>query len=356
MNFKFSVKRLAILLILAVLLAALIFLTARPAATVKPGQPEAGVPRTTPTLSAGIGIKSDILTFEGELMIVSSDRRQVILASAAGNRQIQISEDEASAPALSHDGQKIAYISPLGMLQVYDMATQQSSQVKDIVAGAASQMQWSADDQRLAYGCFFTTTHAEEVCIYDFATDTNEVYTNTPELMGVTSVVPYDGITLGGWSADGKKMALLLTVDPTPGLEYKHYTLGSILILDVETKEVKTVFAEEKGSEMVHVCCTVISPNGKTILFSAKTGDYNAIYRINVDGSGLERITPVSDHFDIVYPVWSPDGKAFAAYISQKDQTELSGPAIFSLSGELLDRLDIPDANNVTYWINSAGQ
>jgi Tol biopolymer transport system component len=354
MKLKFSVKRLVIPLILAALLAALIFLTTRPAAMGKPDQPDAAEPMTTPTLSAGVGIKTDIPAFEGELMIVSSDHRQVILASAAGNRQIQISEDEASTPALSHDGRKIAYISPMGVLQVYDLTTQKTSPVPDIVAGAASQMQWSADDQRLAYGCFSTETHAEEVCIYDFATGTSEVYTNTLELMGVTSVELYDGITLGGWSADGKKMVLLLTIDPTPGLEYKHYALGTILILDLETKEVKTVFTEEKGAERMHVCCTVISPDGKTILFSAKSGNYNAIYRINVDGSGLERVTPASYHFDIIYPVWSPDGKAFAAYISQKDQTELSGPAIFSLSGELLDQLMIPDANNITYWIDPA--
>ena len=356
MKYKFSVKRLVILLILAALLAVVIFLITHSAATVKPGQPETGVSNATPTLLAGIGMKTDVPAFVGELMIVSSDHRQVILASPAGNRQIQISEDEVSAPALSHDGRKIAYLSPMGTLQVYDMATQQSSQVKDIVAGAASQMQWSADDQRLAYGCFFTMTHAEEVCIYDFGTHTSEVYTNTPELMGVTSVVPYDGITLGGWSADGTKMALLLTVDPTPGLEYKHYARGTILILNVETKEVKTVIAEKEDLEFIHLCCTAISPDGRTILFSAKAGDYNAIYRIDADGTNLKRITPQSDLFDIVYPVWRPDGKAFAAYISQRDQTELSGPAIFSLSGELLDRLDIPDANNVTYWINPAGQ
>jgi Tol biopolymer transport system component len=53
-----------------------------------------------------------------------------------------------------------------------------------------------------------------------------------------------------------------------------------------------------------------LSPDGSRIAFmSRREGDWN-VYVVNVDGSGLERLT--DDEADDGLPTWSPDGNAIA--------------------------------------------
>jgi serine/threonine protein kinase len=60
--------------------------------------------------------------------------------------------------------------------------------------------------------------------------------------------------------------------------------------------------------EMIHQCAW--SPDGQQIVFEAGSGPghYFKFYIINVDGSGLRRVTAPDEHY-YHYPAWSPDGQ-----------------------------------------------
>ncbi len=80
---------------------------------------------------------------------------------------------------------------------------------------------------------------------------------------------------------------------------------GKLCVYDLDTKDVKTLLDDPEGAvrdPMVHY-------DAEKILFSYRPGDskfYN-LYEINVDGSGMRRIT--EGEFDDIEPTYLPDGQ-----------------------------------------------
>jgi Tol biopolymer transport system component len=79
-----------------------------------------------------------------------------------------------------------------------------------------------------------------------------------------------------------------------------------IFLMDPDGSNVRPVLADDATTNSN----PVLSPDGTRILFSSTRAGKSALYVINVDGTGLARIT--SDTFAEGNPAWSPDGSKIA--------------------------------------------
>ena len=93
------------------------------------------------------------------------------------------------------------------------------------------------------------------------------------------------------WSPDGTRIAFSRT--------------GDLLIIDPDSLAVTPV---TDPSNSVEAYEPAWSPDGTMLAFSRRSGADTGIWRINVDGSGLTRLTDRDDRD----PAWSPDGGSIA--------------------------------------------
>ncbi len=108
------------------------------------------------------------------------------------------------------------------------------------------------------------------------------------------------------WSPDGNSVIYLANMpDTKPGSTF--YDL-CIYYMDTENSTCLTN-GENVNADMV------FSPDGAKIAFTSSRGGKRVLYTINKDGSGRKRIT--SSSYNVIYPVWSPDGQSLA-YLRKK--------------------------------------
>jgi len=128
--------------------------------------------------------------------------------------------------------------------------------------------------------------------------------------------------------------------------------LQRILKLDTDTGQVSTVLDSLQAGLDIYFEFA-LSPDGQTILFSANTllEEQNkehsyALYRIDADGSGLQRVAG-REREAFFRPVWSPDGRSF--YVSLSNYYT-SLPVRFDLSGRLIGLLPFQLGRELISW------
>jgi Tol biopolymer transport system component len=135
----------------------------------------------------------------------------------------------------------------------------------------------------------------------------------------LTHTVGYDGGPW--WSPDGTKICFRAYHPETPEeiADYKSLlkqhlirpTTLDLYVMDADGSHVRRITDERR--ENIASFAPSWTPDGKALVYASNRADPQRrkfeVYRINLDGSGLERMT-YGDQFD-GFPTFSPDGKRF---------------------------------------------
>jgi serine/threonine protein kinase len=262
---------------------------------------------------------------------------QIYIGSTTSGNSSQITNvaEGACQPDWSPDGKRLAFISPCSPKS--DVAGKQEpytgsglfllaisdGQVIPIPSqpGGDFEPAWSPDGSKLAY----TSIRAgiPQIFIFDITTEKTTQLTNTT-----------GGNRQPSWSRDGKKLAFssyrkgswqiwTSYVDGSNPSAFSVQNNGAAFSSDwspddgaivySQTNSLRLVFKStgDKSSpeailnpRLTGAANPDISPDGKWILFDSKLGGSYQVYRISINGSGAEPITPPDE---ICYhPAWKP--------------------------------------------------
>jgi Tol biopolymer transport system component len=126
-------------------------------------------------------------------------------------------------------------------------------------------------------------------------------------------------------------------------------TAPGIRLASSDFSDVETVTSSDNGF------APTLSPSGTQVAFMAEDEDNWDIYVINVDGSGLRRLTTDSARDGL--PTWSPNGRAIA-FVTDRDEGQW---AIYGVNAngavqrKLLDMAGSPDGIVFNDRANSTG-
>jgi len=137
------------------------------------------------------------------------------------------------------------------------------------------------------------------------------------------------------WSPDGKLLALAA----------QRSGKDDIVIVDVaHNKQVRAIRVPISG-----VTTPTWSPDGTKLVFSGLDGGISDLYTVNVDGTGFTRLT--NDKEADLHPVWSPDGKTIAFATDRGPGTDFKalkwGKLRIGLYDVATGRVDLPGGMDV---------
>ncbi|HJR17040.1 MAG TPA: DPP IV N-terminal domain-containing protein [Gemmatimonadales bacterium] len=123
------------------------------------------------------------------------------------------------------------------------------------------------------------------------------------------------------WSPDGKYLAFAA----------KRGARDVIVIVDVKrNKEVERIEVKLNG-----VTTPAWSPDGKQLVFTGYDGGLSDLFVVGRDGRGLRRLT--EDKYADLHPVWSPDGRTIAFATDRGEETNFKTLAIGNMRIALYD-------------------
>lgn len=242
---------------------------------------------------------------------------------------------------LSPDGSRVVFLHD-GMFYTYRLLTGKITPIG--ITGSntnfAQNIRWSPDGSRIGFTCSLEAITAD-ICIFDIRSQSLTMLTDYQgqEAYAVTY--------FGSWGPDNDTIIYLLSTDPDDG-----ETDDSIQVIHSRSRQQETVL-EETGTNLSFSRDPVLSPDGKTIIFSAVpvvNGRYGneAIYQVNIDGSDLHQVAAM-DGFRLTRPVWSPDGRSF--YATSSADTGFK-PVRFNLNGERLAGFMFQDRRVLISWVD----
>lgn len=262
--------------------------------TVTPGKP--GFTMTPPSSPVTLTNGDKLATFTAQISltgrIVFTSNGQLDAMNADGSGLVKLLTPFDFDPALSRDGQRIAFVQRTSGDPATDeifVADSDGSNVMRLTMNNVSDVQpaWSPDGTKIA-----------------FIRNATLLVMNAADGTGQTSV-PFSGNGQGvnnpTWSPDGSKIAFAMNVSGTSKVFRADYPSGSNLTLLATNATVPDW-----------------SPDGMKIVFARNS---NVLTMNAADGSNQ---TQVIASVGLTEPVWSPDSSQFAyAHLNVVGQTEV---------------------------------
>jgi Tol biopolymer transport system component len=219
-------------------------------------------------------------------------------------------DDIALTPKLSHNGKKLLYVDTLERFKIYDLTKRKTINLFEKLDIKGMQTpSWSADGNQIYFGA----GDFPQISIYRYSFSS-----------GKTEKLTSGGFDYGPEnSPDGKLIA------------YRHIkiperTEKGIWVMNTEGKPLRqlTDFGEYPTWA-----------SNKIILFQGKAANdkFANIYRVNVDGTGLKRLTHDTAHAE--WPVYA--AKAGRIFFQVQDNGKYWNIYAMSLEGEQYERLPL---------------
>jgi Tol biopolymer transport system component len=228
----------------------------------------------------------------------------VIASAAIGGLLQAFREMPPDVPAGPTRNGRIAFVSPGAAGpddRLYTIAPD-GSDLRQLADVHVEYPDWSPDGSRIAFDDGTVIDHI------DWSEDSGHIYTVRADGTGLSQITRGDGAEFApDWSPDGTHIAV-------SALDQSALPPG-IFILDPASGEMRPVTAnpypgyQDKEPDY--------APDGTRIVFvrdrrlveaGASSGNLSALFVVNVDGSGLRRLTPWSMGLTGT-PSWSPDGR-----------------------------------------------
>jgi eukaryotic-like serine/threonine-protein kinase len=243
---------------------------------------------------------------------------ELFVMNADGSNQTRLTyqEDVRGYPSFSPDGKQIAYISEG---KIYLISADGSNR-KTLTRGSSDPygpdsnvgVSWSPGGQYIAFTCGDRQSSNRKICMIN------------ADGTGMRSLTNNSGDDFStSWSPDGRQILFLSESD---GVYHTH-------VINIDNLG-QTTFPLDYGNGLAW------SPDGKQIAFSS--GDNSGspcIYKQNIDGSGLTKLTDI----DGVDPVWSPDGKQIA-FVHGLNRNDI--PQIYIMNA---DGSDLKNLSTLSY-------
>ena len=245
-----------------------------------------------------------------------------------------------STADLSPDGKQIVFENN-GIIYTYRLPMGQITPISSESFNAyyVNKIQWSPDGSQIGFVCSLKLDTAE-ICVFDVASQQLHILTDYHTQKNYT--VPY----FGSWGSNNDSIVYVLRTNPSADGE----TLDSIKIIHTKSGQIDTVLDEAKTNLAAFGWEPVLSPDGKTILFSGAILDWtygkSEIYQVNVNGSNLHQVAEM-DGFYLANPVWSPDGQSF--YVHSSDGNYFK-PIHFNLDGKRLIGIPFQYQRTLLSW------
>jgi WD40 repeat protein len=314
---------------------------ARAGQAVQPTGTPAAIPTMTPmanpTATPVIVLPSPTASAEVERIVILNPDNEITITSPDGKDAKQyFVEPDVTAAALSPDGKKVAYNSDQQLTHVIyllDVQSGLSTQIsKGVIGGIVDTILWSRNGDALVFSASMGNTGISQ--IYRMDPNSGEMAPLTHFTSGFQDRTI---LALGSLSRDGGTIGLSIGVMPEQGGS----SSGTIQTQDVKTGQITDVLDEAHSGDIIHIGGSWLTPDGQSIFFEGKQKDHDAIFRIDLDGTHLARVTHDDLPYDVSGPVvFSPDGQSFFAYAADQQAGDPNGvPSLFSMDGNPLRQL-----------------
>ncbi len=306
----------------------------------------AAPPMERVTFDSPSGIILYLVPPENDVYLANADGTNKHLILASADAPYDISEAPYIVNAiLSPDAKDVIYVAD-GFLYARNIETGEQVKLnKERMGGEYRFVQWSPDGKKIGFDCIPRIT--SEICILDTKTGDIDVLTNSQEF----GAIGMDGFYFGGWSRDGSKIGLCLSIAP----EQTGRSEISFHWLDTSTKEIHFIVAEKTFDDSFMSCPPSISPDGEKLFFNLSSHDKpEKLYTINISGDNLEEISlgnVENEEAFLTKPrIFNADGSAFfASYCATQLYMGVCTPVLVSTNGELLYQLNLSNAV-ITSW------
>ena len=124
----------------------------------------------------------------------------------------------------------------------------------------------------------------------------------------------------GAWSFDGRRFAL------------SSVQSGRAVISFVDVAGGRTTEARVEGVD--EIFSLTWAPDGRSVVFSAQTGGVSDLWRYEIDGGKLARLT--NDAYADLEPAFSPDGRRIV-YVTERFSTNLADAAVGDMRLAVMD-------------------